>query len=322
MATVDDVAYSALAALDTDAGISRAIRWTSERLQELHTKLKLRSLREVGALSLPAAISAGTASATRDSTTVTGDATAQAAWTDELIDRHIRFTGRNEWYRIVSVVRTSSSTALRLEAPFADDDVSSGAYTIAKRYHALDPRVRFLGKFVYMRLRRELTQTSLTELNVDQPDRLFTNSSGPQYVTELGVGQDGRRIVELYPYNSTSEIVHYTFWPIIPQLAPGDTLPTSIDPYVLKQGVLVDLMRYEMSRALNTGEIQKAEVWRNDYRAQNTTWMKALDDAQRADKGLDDITLILRSSTFGFDPSRRFRNDSARSEIYFRGDRP
>jgi hypothetical protein len=174
-----------------------------------------------------------------------------------------------------------------------------------------------------MRFRRELTQVTLTDLDIDQPDRLFTNSAGPEYVVEVGTGSDGQRTVEFYPYPRDTEIIHYVFWPRIDTLSPGDTLPHSVDPYVLKHGVLIDLMRYEMSRALSDGKIEAAAVWRNDYRAQQTVWEAALGEVQRADKGLDDVTLILRSSTFTFDQGRKtLRNDSARSEIYFRGDRP
>lgn len=325
MATVEDVAYSALAAIDTNAGISRAIRWTSERLQELHNKVKLRAVREIGEIVIPATIDDGTASVTRGDTIITGDATAQPAWAGvdaTLVGRYIRFTSRNEWYRIGSVVTTAGVTSLRLESEFADDTVTSGAYKIIQRYHMLDPRTRFLGKFVFMRFRRELTQTALDSLDIDQPDRLLTNSAGPEYVVEVGTGSDGRRIVEFYPYPSNTEIIHYVFWPRIDTLAPGDTLPHSVDPYVLKHGVLIDLMRYEMSRALAAGTIEAAAVWRNDYRAQQTVWEGSLADVQKADKGLDDVTIILRSSTFSFGNSRPFRNDSARSEIFFRGDRP
>jgi hypothetical protein len=322
LATVDDVARSALAAVNTDAGILRAVRWTTERLRELNNKIRLRSLRQVGEVVIPAEISTGTATATRGSRNVTGNAAAQAVWIPDLENRYIRFTSRNQWYRIAGVVKTSATVGeLRLESEFADDDVTAGSYRIVQRFVKLDPRVRHLGKFVFMRMRRELETISLTELNIDQPDRIFRTAAGPNFVVEMGTDDDGRRIVEMYPYPKETEVIHYIYWPEIADLMPGDKLPPGLDPYILKAGVLVDVMRYTMGRELQAGNVESAAVWRNEYRAQETTWRNAIMDAQRADKGLDDITLILRSPTFGFS-NAPFMNSNAHTEILIRGDRP
>lgn len=320
MATVDDVARSALGALDTNAGFLRAVAWTVERLREVNNRVKLRSLRCIGEVVIPATIETGTAAVTRGSHNVTGNAAAQAVWTEDIIGRYLRFTSRNHWYRIAGVTRAGSTLEIRLDSEFADDDVSAGAYQIVQRFTPLDPRVRHLGKFVFMRLRRELQTVTLTDLDISQPDRIQRNAAGPIMVAEVGVGDDGRRLVEMYPYPKTSEIIRYVFWAEVPQLQPGDTLPAGVDAYALKEGVLVDLLRYEMSRALQDNRVDKSVVYRNDYRAQQTTWREIIKEVQRADKGLDDTTLILRtgtSSSGGF-----FRNDSARTEIFIRGARP
>lgn len=318
--SVDEVARSALAAIDTDAGFTRTVRWASDRFRELSTRLHLRSLRKVGVITLPAIVDDGTATIARGASVVTGNATAQAAWTDDLVGRWVRL--RTVWYEIGNVLRSAGVTSLQLTSPFTENDVSAGAYKIIQRYTRLEPDVRHLGKFVHMRFRRELVTVPLEQLDIMEPDRLLTNAAGPYTVTEVGAAVDGVRIVEFHPYPSLAETVHYVYWETPPELRPGDLLPNGIDPYALREGVLIDLMRYEMGRALESGKVEIGATWRNDYRAQQTVWEKVLTQVQQADQGAEDVTLILRSPTFGFDERRFFRNDSAHTEIYIRGNRP
>jgi hypothetical protein len=319
-ASIDDVARSALASLDTDAGFLRAVGWASDRFHELATKLRLRSLRRIAQITLPATISDGTVTVNRGDFVVTGDATAQAAWSDDLIGRSIRV--RTVWYDIAGVVRSGGTTSLQLATEFTENDASATTYKVIQRRARLSGEAKHLGKFVHMRFRREIEQVPLTQLDVLEPDRLITNAAGPWYAVEVGADPaDGVRVMEFHPYPTQAETIHYVYWQDPPVMRPGDLLPNGIDVYALREGVLVDLMRYEMSRALAAGAIEKAAVWRNDYRTQVTQWEKTLTDVQRADHGQDDVTLILRSPAFP-DERRWFRNDSARTEIWIRGDRP
>lgn len=320
MAVVDDAAREALAAVDTDANFMKAVDWASDRYRELSNRVLLRSLRRVGELVVPAKITAGTASATRDSNIVTGDSTAQAAWVaQDLTRRHFR--GRRSWYEIAGTVTSSGTTTLRLKSNFAEDDTSSASYEIVQRWTRVDLNARQLGTFVWMRLGRKLEKTTLTELDVLHPDRLIVSSGGPYQVAEVGTDDDGIRLVEIYPYASDSELYHYVYWPHTPRLRAGDPLPEGIDPYVLREGVVMDLYRYEMSKAIRRGEAEAAAIWRNEFRAQKQSWEQAIRDAGKADKGQDDVTLILRSG------SRRGRdqfgvNSTAQTEIFYRGNRP
>lgn len=292
----EDVARAALAAIDTDAGLFRAVRWTSERYRELTNRANFRHLRRVGEITLPAPVDTGTVTVARDSNIVTGDATASPAWTSDLIGRGFR--ARVAWYEIVDVRPSSSAATLVLKSDFAEDDVTASSYLVVQRFTRLDPQVRFLGDFVHMRRRRRLHPMAVTELDMTYPARNNV-TGGPRIVTEQGVDADGRKLVELYPYNDLSEQIRYVYWQVSRDLQLGDALPVEVDLVLLKAGVLVDLFRYEMAKAARMGQIDKAGLYRNEMRAQSTEWERKMQDAIKADKGQDDITLILRTHGAG-----------------------
>lgn len=310
---VEDVARSALAAIDTDAGLVRAVRWTSERYRELSNRANFRHLRKVGEINLPAPIgngggniilptppNFGLATVTRDSNVVVGDATSSPFWTSALIGRHFR--AQVTWYEIVDVVPSATAAQLILKSNYAESPVTAQgttnnatiSYLIVQRFTKLPDDVRYIGDFVHMRRRRRLRPLSVTELDQTYPARNNV-TGGPRVVTEQGVDADGHKIVEMYPYNDLSEQIRYVFWQVSRDLQISDVLPVEIDLTLLKRGVLVDVFRYEMAKAARLGKVDAAALWRNEMRAQVTEWERAMQDAIRADKGQDDVTLILRT---------------------------
>jgi hypothetical protein len=66
-----------------------------------------------------------------------------------------------------------------------------------------------------------------------------------------------------------------------------------IDPYTLKEGIFIDLYRYEKARSLRKGNIEQAALWRNEEKTQMTIWKRIIDDAIRTSRGSDDLTIIL-----------------------------
>lgn len=278
-------------ALGSNAGLLVATKWASERYREASRKYRFRHLRRVGEVIIPAEVNGGTVSATRGSDVITGDATAVAAWTSDLVGRIIRIS-RN-WYRI-SGVDTGAST-LKLESEFAEGDVTAHAYRIVVDRVQLDKDARFFGPFVHPRFARVVTQTSLANLDEMEPDRLIVSGSGPELVAEVGSGDDGSKVVEFYPYSTNTELVRYIYW-IDPQpLAVGGTIPDAISPEALKDGILVDIMRQNSARAAKAGNIEAAAYWRNEYRAQETLWRRRMQEMVAADRGAEDLAVILHT---------------------------
>jgi len=312
--TADKVARAALDAINSDVGLIRAVKYVSYRYRELTNDGKLRALRKMGEVVIPAVITTGTVTTTRDSNVVTGNAAAQAVWTSAVIGRYFRPT--TSWYRIDNLV----GGELRLDSTFAEDAVSAGSYKIVQRFAELPPEVRYLGTFVHTRFRRALQVQTAVEMDYNFPDRITVSSAGPQLVIDFGYADNGNRLIEVYPYSTESEIIHYVYWEVTPDLQIGDLLPYSVDEYALKEGVLIDLMRREAAKAARAGKVDEAAFWRNDYRAQETKWEKVKAQMLRADKGVDDITLILRNA--GIDTTRSGVIKTAAEEVWARGNRP
>jgi hypothetical protein len=136
----------------------------------------------------------------------------------------------------------------------------------------------------------------LEQLDREAPGRILTDQY-PRTVTEVGVDSNGYTQVEFYPYSSTSEIVHYVYWDLPTALVLTSTIPQKIDPYILKEGALIDAYRYLKAKARMAGDNDAANSWGNDEQRQTTRWENYIREAQRTDQGADDKTFIL--SMFG-----------------------
>lgn len=295
MTTIDDVARAAISGIATNAGLFHAIRWASERYRQLTSRVKMRHLRKVGEIVIPAAVDDGTVTITRGSDVVVGDATARTAWAalDQVGDGTWYIRVRRVWYVVAG--RDPSTGDLTLQSIVSEDSTSDTTYKLVKRYHALAPGLRHIGKFVHMRLQKTLRDDSVLQMDMNHPARWITAGSGPEIVCQGGNSADGRRLVEFYPFSTQEEIIHYVYWPSPIALKSGSVLPEEIDLEALKSGVLVDLYRWEMARAIREGKVDQSAVWRNEARTQETTWERRIDEMANADRGKDDVTFILHT---------------------------
>ena len=317
MPTVEEVARDVIASIDTAADHVLAGRWVGSRYRQLANQTRMKHLRRVGALTLPASITAGLATVARGSSTVTGDSTAQAAWIGDLKGRWFRAS--TVWYEIENVV----DSALQLVEPYAEGNVSAGGYNVVARHVVIPKEARWPDLFVHMR-RRVRVETLPTEfLDAIAPERNEINDVGPSWVAEVGADhkQNAGRLVEFYPYVKTNaELIHYVYWAEPSVLALEDEIPQNIPDYVLREGALIDAMRYESGLAMRNGQVEQAAFWRNEYRAQNTHWERIRLDAFRTDDGIDDLVMFLKESGITFRGQGDIRN--ARDEIWARGARP
>lgn len=135
----------------------------------------------------------------------------------------------------------------------------------------------------------------LEQLDWEAPGRTLVGSY-PLRVAQTTDNSSGYLRVELYPYSDTSEIIHYIYWDYPSTLSITSTIPLQIDPYILKEGALIDLYRYMKSRAYRGGRIDEGNSWRNDEMTQETRWKDHIQDAIRTNQGADDATLILNSA--------------------------
>src|SRR5437879_3545200 len=97
--SVETVARSVVAAIDTDAGYLLASQWVAERYQQLLSRARFKSQRKIGEVIVPATYKTGTVQITQSSTAVVGTGTA---WTSAAhAGRYFR--GQVGWYEIASV---------------------------------------------------------------------------------------------------------------------------------------------------------------------------------------------------------------------------
>lgn len=290
MATVDEVVRDALASIATNVNAIAAAKWLDNRYKEMVSKVKFRHLRQVGELVVPGVYDTGTVTVTRGSTAVAGASTQFETDIGATTQEYYYFRTSTAWYKIASV---TDETNLVLSSAFAEDDVAAGTYYIVKRYHPLASDARWLGDFYHTRLRRTLNSTlSLIELDMLYPGRTLVGNI-PLYAVQVGVDSNFYLMYEIYPPPQNSEIFHYIYWTLPTTLSINSTIPSVIDSYTLKEGVMIDLYRYEKAVALRKGNIEQAAVWRNEEKTQMTIWKRMIDDAIRTSRGSDDLTIIL-----------------------------
>ena len=307
MATVDELARDVIASIDTDANAIAAAKWIDNRYKEMVTRVKFRHLRQVGELYIPGVFDTGTLAATRGSTAIIGTDTQFETDIGATDQEYYYIRATSAWYKVASV---TDETSLALASNFAEEDVSDGSYDLVKRYHPLDSNARWIGDFYFTRLRRGLSNISLAELDIIFPGRSLTGNI-PSHVAQVGVDSNNYLMYEIYPPPVDSELINYVYWNLPTALTISSTIPPVIDSYMLKEGVLIDLYRYEKAAAIRKGNIEQAAIWRNDEKAQAVIWDKVMKDAIRTSRGSDDITLILemfRGVPFGQGEQRTARD--------------
>lgn len=288
---LEDVAREALAAVNGQANLLLVAQWAASRFQEVASQYRLRHLRRVGEVIVPGAVTAGVATATRGSSTVVGDATARTAWAAikaELDAGRRAFRGALAWYGVAGL---DAAGDLRLATDYAEETTSVAGYHLVVRYVRLADDVRFITAVGHPRLSRPLRDASLTRFADLDPQRRRVGV--PELWVETTPDPGGERRIEVYPYCALAEQLVYLYYPNPPRLGMQDGLPPGIDGALLKDGVLVDLFRWESAAAARAGNVELAGYWRNEARAQETKWGRTMGLIAAADQGADDMDMLL-----------------------------
>lgn len=312
MPTVEDVARHVAGITNSNDDILLIGDWASYRWQEVvtHAGGTLRALRRLGELYIEPTYSTGTVAATQGERTLTGTDTV---WTTQMVGRFLRII--NTWQRIEQVL---SETSLLLEKPYPNVDVSGAGYTIADRRHKLAPTARKLGVFVHDRLMTPLEIVSETGLELAFPGARNVNSV-PQYVAEVEPDENNVRQVEIYPFSNRRELIHYIYWDAPQRLSFKDTFPGFVDTEALREGVLIDVYRNKMVKAMDAGNAEAAALWRNEYRAQETQWKNThRTRVLSQDVGVDDLEFILERRPAHPGYKRETIINDAYSHIWYR----
>ncbi len=293
MATVENVVKDLSAVAPITIPQIAAAKWIDNRYKELVAKVQFRHLRKVGEFVVPGLVNTGTVTASRGSTTVTGTGTTFQTDVGSGTQEHYYIKILESWYLVASV---SNETSLTLATPFSENSVASGGYELVKRTHSLNSTARWLGSFVFPRLKFRLNQMSAAELDLSFPGRILS-SHYPMNFAQTGIDSTGAIKVEIYPVPAVSEIIRYIYWELPTRLLINSTIPPQIDEYVLKEGAMIDLYRYLKIDSVAAGNIDAAGLYANEEAKQNTKWGYYIRDALKTQQGVDDITLTMEYFT-------------------------
>lgn len=292
MPTVEETARLALGSLNSAGSFLLACQWISDRYIELMSRTRFKARRKVAELVIPATYQTGTVTIVNGSPDVVG---VDTVFTIDMEGQFFR--SGLVWHEIETFV---DPTHLTLLNPFTDTDVADGVYVIVNKRIELPVTVRWLGEtMINLHTGQRLTRMNWIELAISDPNR-FDAFSDPSVFTEVGINPEtGARQIEFYPYPEQAVLVGYAYWEIPAPLAFDDDIPTSIDPYILKEGCMIDIMRFEMAKAAQAGQPDIAGFWRNESRTQETAWEKRVTEAIGTDRGTDDISAILMLGNSG-----------------------
>lgn len=294
MPTLESIAAQTVASVGGGLSYPLVAEWVRARYQQLATRVKLKHLRQIGQVNIPAAITVTGVTATRGSTFISS---VTAGVETSLLGANT--TGwfarvATVWYEVNSyTVSVAGTITIQLKQPYAENNVTAGSCVLVSRYIKLDPNAAWVGRsWVHARHRRPLSITTMDKLNSMASYRPPIGSGGPQWVAE-GPELDGVKTIEVYPYAATSEALFYVYWKDVPSLTLTEELSSRIKPYILKEGALIDCYRYKMTQAADKMQIEAAAFYRNEMRTQETKWERYLMEAIQADQGEDDGQFIL-----------------------------
>ncbi len=311
MRSVRDVAEAAMLAVPTKASILNVAKWVSDRYQDLTFDTRLRHLRRVGELKVDADITAGTVTTTTGSNIVVGDSTARTAWDD--LGGGWGFRVEDYWY---DVAGTDSNGDLILSADILETGDSGLSYVLANRYLKLPSEARKMNHFYQPRKEKFLERVSMEYLDHNYPKRKDVKDTA-SYWAEHVSAEDGSKQIEIYPYLDRDELFRYVYWVQPSTLGLDDLIPEKVPPVALKEGVIVDILRFNAFNAVkNTGEVDVAGLFRNDYRAQETKWREEKQKMSWVDTGSEDKTVVVRPLNHYGSSLREIR--TAREDIYDR----
>jgi hypothetical protein len=288
--TVEQVARKVIADIADETAFVLAADWVNERYQEYVRRCKPRHLMKVGELNLAAYITGGSITATRGSNIITGDATAQALWNSTLNGWYLRT--RTAWYEIAYF--NSSNSSLILKSDFGEDDVSSGTYYIVKRFYALPDDVKTIGKLLNSRQMIQMENIHRDELDAIASFRPMIGGTLRFWCDQGADEETGTRRIEIYPPPQEVEMLIYTYWQDPPRLELDALLPRFLDPYVLKEGALVNAFRYKAAKAADAGKPDIAQFYANWHERQETKWTAKMRSMAIAERGADDQSIILK----------------------------
>jgi len=118
-----------------------------------------------------------------------------------------------------------------------------------------------------------------------------TLTGGPRVYSDKGLNAGATaKNIEVYPAaaGSVGEKLTISYWEEPSDLTISSDLPLGIEDHVLREGVLVDLYRYEAMRSMKAGNAEAAQLIARQQAEQQQIWEQSILDAMSRSVGVDD----------------------------------
>jgi hypothetical protein len=233
MATIEEIAKEAVAALDSEAGYLLAVKWANSRYQQMVARARFMHLRETADI----AVAAGG---------ISWDCPTDLRWFGTVI-----------YY-------SAASTPVRV-----------------------------------------VQRVTIEELDDWYGDRVIATSptGGPRVYAEKGMNAGATaKQIEVYPTcpATAGSKLAIVYWEEPTALTITSSLPYGIDDHIIREGILVDLMRWEAAKATRVGSREQAILWNERTKEQEIRWEQAILEAIRSDRGdADDVMIIEQKARTG-----------------------
>jgi hypothetical protein len=266
MATAGEIAREVINLVPNTPYLVCARKWVNARYSEL-LSLHPSHLREnLGEVIIPGTYTTGTVAATRGSATVTGTGTTFAA---AHASRYIKISGN--WHLIST---QDSATQLTLTNNFSEATVTASAFIIAPRLTTVVADARRFTGFTLARTNQRLDELSPQQFTRLYPQPVATGT--PEYIIFHGVDSNNDHTVEVYPYPTNDELITFTYYAGPPTLTESTSIPDLLDPYILREGALIDAYTYAANAAAQRNQIDTAAYFSNKSAQQRTVWQRLM----------------------------------------------
>jgi hypothetical protein len=247
-------------------------------------------------------LSPGKITVTPFTTTVTGDATASAAWIAAILNppfltqQQIRVPYYSLYSIIAADVTVPTAVVLTLDRPWMEPAQTLGTYMIYQAYYAAPAGFKRWYNIRDTTNNNEMDWWTKTQIDLAKEDAQRTNFAQPLYVapyqtdTRAGSTTYGQMLYELWPHPIVQ--LPYTFgcqanWPALS--APTDTLPFPLTEELVKLRAYEMLYLWKESQKGDEMERGAGANWQFLLQAARAEYTDRLKQCRNMDRNLVDL---------------------------------
>ena len=247
-------------------------------------------------------LSPGTITVTPFTSTITGDATASAAWIATITNPPLitQYQIRVPYYSIYNIISldatNTNAVVLTLDRPWMEPAQTNGHYMAYQAYYPAPAGFKRWYAILDTTNNNQMDWWSKTQIDLANEDAERTDFAQPLYVvpyaqdTRTGSATYGQMLYELWPHPITQ--LPYTFycqanWPALTK--PADTLPFPLTEELVKLRAYEMLYLWKESQKGNEMERGSGANWQFLMQAARAEYANRLQMIRNMDRNLVDL---------------------------------